>query len=86
MSDSSDARRATAPVLVAVALLSGAIVLLGDHFDSASGYVLTKPVRTQARMAACVAEESMRLIDPDREQCHPGEHTLVEAPALSGRP
>ncbi len=80
MSDSPYVRRATTPVLVAVALTSGAIVLLGDHFDSASGYVLAKPVRTEEGMAACVAEESMRLINADREQCHRDEVTLIEAP------
>lgn len=69
-------RRATTSVLVAVALISGAMLLLGDRFDAAPGYALTQPVRVEAHIAACVAEESMRLIDPEGERCHPGELTL----------
>ncbi len=79
MSATSDTRQATIPVLVIVTLISAAILLLGDRFDTASGHVLTKPVPA-APIAACVAEESMRLINADREQCHPGELLLVEAP------
>jgi hypothetical protein len=73
-------RRATTSVLVAVALISGAILLLGDRFDAVPGYTLTQPARIDARIAACVAEESMRLINADREQCRPGELALVAAP------
>src|SRR5213593_3822818 len=70
-------RRATTSVLVAVALISGAMLLLGDRFDAAPGYALTQPIGVvEAHIAACVAEESMRLINPDRERCHPGELTL----------
>jgi hypothetical protein len=64
-------------VLVAVALVSGGILLLGDRFDVTPRYALTQPARVSARMAACVAEESMRLINPDQEQCHPGEIELT---------
>src|SRR5437867_1499424 len=69
-------RRATTSVLVAVGLTSGAILLLGDRFDAAPGYALTQPVRIDAHIAACVAEESMRLIDSGRERCQPGELAL----------
>src|SRR5687767_3253007 len=62
MSASPYIRRATTSVLIAVALIGGAILLLGDRFDAVPGYALTQPVvRVEARMAACVAEESMRL-------------------------
>jgi len=77
MSASPQRRRAMTSVLVAVALVSGAILLLGDRFEAAPGYALTRPVRIDAHIAACVAEESMRLIDSARERCHPGELTLV---------
>jgi hypothetical protein len=70
-------RRATTSVLVAVGLISGAILLLGDRFEAANGYALTQPARMDAHIAACVAEESMRLIDSARERCHAGELTLV---------
>ena len=45
-------RRATNSVLVAVALLSGAILLLGERFDAVPGYSLTQPVRVEAQMPA----------------------------------
>ena len=70
-------RRATTSVLVAVALISGAILLLGDRFDAVPGYALTQPVRVEAHMAACVAEEGMRLINSDLERCRPGELELA---------
>lgn len=69
-------RRATTSVLVAVALISGAMLLLGDRFEATPGYALTQPVRAEARIAACVADENMRLINPDRERCRQGELTL----------
>lgn len=70
-------RRATTSVLVAVALVSGAILLLGDRFDATAGYALTQPTQVTAHIAACVADESVRLINPDRERCHPGELVLA---------
>ena len=73
-------RRATTSVLVAVALVSGAVLLLGDRFDQARGYALGQPVHPEAHIAACVADESMRLINPDRERCHPSERELVSQP------
>jgi hypothetical protein len=89
MSPSPYLRRATTSVLVAVGLISGAILLLGDRFDAAPGYALTQPVRIDAHIAACVAEESMRLIDSGRERCQPGELALeserVHASADSGQ-
>lgn len=72
-------RRATTSVLLAVALISGAILLLGDRFDPVAGHALTQPVRVEANVAACVAEESMRLIDTDRERCLPDELELASA-------
>ena len=71
-------RRATTSVLVAVALISGAILLLGERFDAVPGYALTQPVRVEADMAACVAEESMRLVNPDLERCRAGEVELAD--------
>lgn len=70
-------RRTTTSVLVAVALVSGAILLLGDRFDVTPGYAMTQPARASARIAACVAEENMRLINPDQEQCQAGELELT---------
>lgn len=70
-------RRATTSVLVGVALVAGAILLLGDRFDSAGGAALRQPVHVEAHIVACVADESMRLVNPDREQCHPGERELA---------
>ena len=70
-------RRATSAVLVIVALVSGGVLLLGDRFAAAPTSALTQPIRTSARIAACVADENMRLINPDREGCHPGELLLV---------
>jgi hypothetical protein len=64
-------------VLVAVGLISGAVLLLGDRFDAPPGYALTQPARIDSHIAACIADESMRLIDPSRERCRPGELTLV---------
>ena len=69
-------RRATTSVLVAVALVSGAILLLGDRFDGAAGYALTQPAQVTANIAACVADESLRLINPERERCQQGEVAL----------
>lgn len=77
MSASPYIGRATTSVLIAVALIGGAILLLGDRFDAVPGYALTQSVRVEARMAACVAEESMRLIDSDMERCRPGELELA---------
>ena len=81
-------RRATNSVLVAVALLGGAILLLGDRFDAAPGYALTQPVRTSGHIAACVAEESMRLIDTAWERCQPDELALAsertQSPGATG--
>jgi hypothetical protein len=76
MSASPYLRRATTSVLVAVGLTSGAILLLGDRFDAVPGYALTQPTRIDAHIAACVAEESLRLIDSGRERCQPGELAL----------
>ncbi|HEV7689006.1 MAG TPA: hypothetical protein VGQ80_20685, partial [Acidimicrobiia bacterium] len=70
-------RRATTSVLVGVALIGGGILLLGDRFDTAGGSALHQPVRVEAHIVACVADESMRLINPDRERCRPGERELV---------
>ncbi|HTC80603.1 MAG TPA: hypothetical protein VK848_03645 [Acidimicrobiia bacterium] len=70
-------RRATTSVLVAVGLISGAILLLGDRFGAAGG-TLTQPVHVEARIAACVGDESMRLVNPDRERCRPDERELAE--------
>jgi hypothetical protein len=69
-----------ASVLVAVGLISGAVLLLGDRFDDSRSYALTRATRMQAQVAACVAEESVRLIDSGRERCGPGELTLVPLP------
>lgn len=89
-------RRATTSVLVAVALISGAILLLGDRFEVTPSYALTQPARAGARMAACVAEENMRLINTDQQQCDPGELQLASqnlrppaetsSPGPAGRP
>lgn len=70
-------RRTTTSVLVAVALVSGGILLLGDRFHVTPGYALTERSPGPARIAACVAEENMRLVNPDQEQCHPGEIELT---------
>jgi hypothetical protein len=70
-------RRATTSVLIGVALIGGAILLLGDRFDAAGGSALSQPVHVEAHIVACVAEESMRLINPDRERCRPGERELA---------
>jgi hypothetical protein len=71
-------RGATTAVLVAVAIISGAILLLGERFEAAPGYhTLTRRNPVDARIVACVAEEDMRLIDPDREHCQPGELVLT---------
>ncbi len=77
MSESPRLRRAMISVLVAVGVISGAVLLLGDRFDATQSYALTRATRFHAQIAACVAEESMRLIDSGREQCGPGELTLV---------
>jgi hypothetical protein len=77
-------RPATTSVLAAVALISGAILLVGDRFGSARSYVLTQPVRSEGRIAACVAEEDMRLITVGREQCRPDELELGSGPASPG--
>ncbi|HZQ76309.1 MAG TPA: hypothetical protein VFE55_03195 [Acidimicrobiia bacterium] len=81
-------RRATSSVLVAVALIGGSILLLGDRFGAAGGGDLAQPVHVEARIAACVADESMRLIDTDRERCHADERELAsergERPARAG--
>jgi hypothetical protein len=90
MSASPYIRRATTSVLVTVALIGGAILLLGGHFDGVPGYALTQPALIEGRVAACVAEESMRLIDTARERCQPGELALVshrvDSPGTPGRP
>ena len=70
-------RRTTTSVLVAVALVSGGILLLGDRFHVTPGYALTERSPVPARIAACVAEENMRLVNPDQEQCRPGELQLT---------
>lgn len=72
-------RRATTSVLVAVALVSGAVLLLGDRFDAAAGYGVSQPIGAQAHIGACVADESLRLIDRDRERCRPDELELASA-------
>lgn len=82
-------RRATTSVLVAVALIGGAILLLGDRFDAVPGYALTQPASIEAEMAACVTDESMRLINPGLERCRPGELELASdhaTPGASGPP
>jgi len=80
MFESPHLRRAMTSVLVAVGLISGAVLLLGEGFDRPGGYALTRATRLQDDIAACVAEESIRLIDPGRERCEPGEITLVPQP------
>jgi putative Mg2+ transporter-C (MgtC) family protein len=70
--------RATTSVLLAVALVGGAMVLLGDRFATDPGYALARVARAGPHVAACVADESLRLIDTDRERCHPGEVTLTD--------
>lgn len=70
-------RRADAAVLAVVALLSGAVLLLGDRFETSANDRLVQPVHVEARIAACVGDETMRLINPDRERCHPGERELT---------
>ena len=77
-------RPATTSVLMAVALISGAILLVGDRFGSAPSSVLTQPVRSDGRIAACVAEEDMRLITVGRERCRPDEVELGSEPASPG--
>ena len=70
--------RAMTSVLVAVGLICGGVLLLGDRFDARPGdSLLTQAARVEVHIAACVAEENMRLIDPGREHCRPGELTLV---------
>jgi hypothetical protein len=70
-------RRATTSLLVAVALISGAMLPLGDRFEPASSYALSQPVRLGGAIAACVAEENMRLVALDRERCRPEELELA---------
>lgn len=70
-------RRATTSVLVAVALVSGGILLLGDRFDVTPSYALGPSARVSVQMAACVAEENMRLINTGQEQCRPDEVELA---------
>lgn len=77
-------RRATTSVLVAVALISGAMLLLGDRFEPASSYALSQPVRAGGAIAACVAEENMRLVALDRERCRPEELELASERARPG--
>jgi hypothetical protein len=72
-------RRATTFVLLVVALISGGVLLLGDRFEVTPSYALTRPLPAPARIAACVADENMRLINPDQERCHPGELVLLPA-------
>jgi hypothetical protein len=89
MSASPYIRRATTSVLVAVGLLGGTILLLGDRFDTVpgyalSGYTLTQPTPMEGQVAACVAEESMRLIDTGRERCQPGELSLASQHSSPG--
>ena len=79
-------RRPTTSVLVAVALVGGAILLLGDRFDSARSYALTQPVHVEGAVGACVAEENMRLIALDRERCQPGELALASERVRAARP
>jgi hypothetical protein len=83
MSASPYIRRATTSLLVAVALIGGAILLLGDRFDAVPGYALARPVPIESQIAACVAEESMRLIDTGRERCQPDELALASAHVAS---
>ena len=70
-------RRVTASVLFVVAIVSGGILLLGDRFGVTPSYALDRSTRVSARIAACVADENMRLIDPAREWCRPGEIELI---------
>ena len=70
-------RRTTTSVLLAVALVSGGILLLGDRFHETPGYALTQRSAIAARIGACVADENMRLVNPDQEQCQPGEVELT---------
>ena len=78
--------RATTWVLVAVALIGGAILLLGDRFEAAQGRTLSQPVTVEAHIAACVGDESMRLINPERDRCKANERELASdrAGSLSG--
>jgi hypothetical protein len=77
MSGSPYLRRATTSLLVAVALIGGAILLLGDRFDAVPGYALSQPALVRSNIAACVAEESLRLIATGRERCDPDETALA---------
>src|SRR5688500_15267327 len=78
-------RRATTSVLVAVALIAGATLLLGDRFGSVPSHALTQTVRAGAPVAACVAEENMRLITVGRDRCQPGELELASSANDAGR-
>jgi hypothetical protein len=70
--------RAKTSVMAAVALISGGVLLLGDRFDPAApGAAIRHASNSTVRIAACVADETMRLIDPERQQCELGEHELV---------
>ncbi len=79
MSETPLLRGPRPPVLVAVALVSGAILLLGDRFDPDSGYALT-----QAGPGSTARDRRLRGRGehaPDRHrpgECRPGELTLVE--------
>jgi hypothetical protein len=78
MFESPHLRRAMTAVLVAVGAICAAVLLLGDRFGAARSYATTRVDRVHgAHIAACVAEESMRLIDIGRERCGPGELMLV---------
>ena len=75
-------RRATTSVLLAVSLVSGGILLLGDRFDVTPSYALTPSARLSPRLAACVADENMRLINSDQETCRPDEVELAPRAGL----
>ncbi|HET9771655.1 MAG TPA: hypothetical protein VFS16_12265 [Acidimicrobiia bacterium] len=79
-------RRATTAVLVAVALIGGAILFLGGRFDAGQAGALAQTVQAGAPIAACVAEENMRLITLDRDRCQPGELELAAGRADPARP
>ena len=50
--------RATTAVLVAVTVVSGGMLLLGDRFGVTPGYALRPSSELSSRVATCVAEEN----------------------------
>lgn len=75
-------RRATLFVMATVTLASGGILLLGDRISAAPNEAFTPAGALAPRVAACLADESVRLIDTGREQC--GRDELELSPRLPG--